>query len=155
MISSRIDMNMPYPTGMPYICSGTVISLPRIHRTGVAVVDDQHLCLAGTINTLFHYMRANQGKQVAAPILSIFKQYMKIHFRTELSFLLFSGYPHMDLFELQYHEMREQLALAEQSFRRTGDAAGLLDFLKHWWHMHMKWQDSLFINCLANRGGFH
>ena len=123
------------------------------NEIGLELVDEQHRGIVSIINTFYYQMgRKMSNKLLYSCISDTMKNYSRIHFLTEESFLELAGYK-----DLEYHrELHRNLTLEIDNIESQGikdnDARPLLDFLKKWWLEHINQEDQLYAPFLRLHG---
>ncbi|MDR2574454.1 MAG: hemerythrin family protein [Desulfovibrio sp.] len=121
----------------------------RANEVGIPLLDEQHRGIVSIINTFFHLMRSGIHNQLLYSCISeAMRNYTRIHFLTEESFLAEAGFEGLE----KHKEIHQQLSLdierMEQKSIRDNDPAPLLDFLKMWWMEHINVEDRQYSECL-------
>ena len=110
--------------------------------TGVALIDEQHKGIVSIINTFYHFMgQGMDNKILYACISDTIKNYSRVHFITEESFLEAAGYPDIEQHKKLHRNLSLKIEQIEHEGIRANDAKPLLEFLKQWWLEHINEKD--------------
>jgi hemerythrin-like metal-binding protein len=128
------------------------IKWQKCNDTGIALIDEQHKGIVSIINSFYFMMgRHVDNAMLYSSISDTMKNYSRIHFVTEESFLEASGFPELE----EHREMHRNLSLdiERMEFRavRSNDARPLLEFLKRWWLEHINEKDMHYAQYLRDR----
>lgn len=121
-----------------------------IHTTDITIIDEQHRCLVGIINTLFYFKHDHRAPEVVTPIVSMLEKYTQIHFRTEEDILQQAEYPHIKEHKKLHDDFRARLRILSLKSRQTLEPDELLSYLKDWWRNHTNGADRAFSSYMRN-----
>lgn len=112
---------------------------------GIPIIDEQHRCIVGTINSLHHFLRTKNATRMLNPVIDSIREYTKIHFYTEERLLADTGYPHLPEHKELHAKLNSQtLSIGNKSILMN-DPQAFLQFLKEWWLSHIRKQDRLYV----------
>ena len=112
--------------------------------TGIPLIDEHHRSIIAVMNSLFFFMRKDEGDKVLLPLVIIIEQYIKIHFMMEENMLRESKFSAVDEHILHHSLIEKKMLVLASKLRHTGRPEELLDFLKIWWKEHIEVHDQIF-----------
>lgn len=115
-----------------------------IHNTDIPIIDEQHRCLVGIINTLFYFKHDHRAPEVITPIVSMLEKYSQIHFRTEEYILQQAEFPHIKEHKKLHDDFRAKVRIMSLKSRQTLEPDELLFYLKDWWIKHINDADRAY-----------
>jgi len=115
------------------------------NETGIALIDEQHKGIVSIINTFYHMMGKRMNNSMLYSCISdTLKNYSRIHFITEESFMQEMQYEHWEYHKELHRNLNMEIERIETQGIKDNDARPLLDFLKKWWLEHINDKDQLY-----------
>jgi hemerythrin-like metal-binding domain len=112
--------------------------------SGIPIIDEQHRSIIATMNSLFYFMRKDDGKRSIIPLVTILEQHINIHFMAEENLLRETQYEGLEEHTRYHADIAKRLRCLSAKLRHTGNAADLLAFLKDWWKDHIEVHDRAY-----------
>ncbi|MCA1980735.1 MAG: bacteriohemerythrin, partial [Calditerrivibrio sp.] len=72
---------------------------------GIKQIDEQHKTLISISNKFHNFLLDGKGASVIADVVKFLDMYVKIHFKTEETFMEQFGYPHTDEHKKEHAEL--------------------------------------------------
>ena len=120
-----------------------------INEIGIPLIDEQHKGIVSIINTFYYMMRKKIDCQLMySCIANTVKEYSKIHFVTEESFMEFAQYEDFENHRKLHEKLTLQIDVIERKCLMENDVTPLLDFLKQWWMNHINVEDKKYVPAL-------
>jgi hemerythrin-like metal-binding protein len=116
---------------------------------GIHLIDEQHKGIVSIINTFYYMMQKKINCQLMySCIAHTMKEYSRIHFFTEESFLDIAKYDDAASHKKLHAKLTSQIDDIERKCLIENDASPLLDFLKQWWINHINIEDKKYVTAL-------
>lgn len=110
---------------------------------GVPIIDEQHRGFVSIINALHFEIKKNRGMEALPHIVTMIREYGKMHFRAEEELMAAAGYPGLAKHrELHAALIVGTLHIGNESLLMN-DPLKFLEFLEDWWVNHIRIQDPL------------
>ena len=123
----------------------------QTNEIGISLIDEQHKGIVSIINTFYYMMRKDINCQLLySCIANTMKEYSKIHFITEESFMSIAKYDDIENHKRLHEKLTTQIDIIERKCLVANDATPLLDFLKEWWLNHINVEDKKYVSTLRN-----
>jgi len=122
-----------------------------INETGIPLIDEQHKGIVSIINTFYYMMqRKIECQLMYSCIAHTMKEYSKIHFITEETFLENAKYEDFYNHKKLHERLTSQIDEIEHTCLIENDVTPLLDFLKQWWLNHINMEDKKYVPALRH-----
>ncbi len=112
--------------------------------TGIPLIDEQHRGIMATMNSLFHFMRKNDGVKGIIPLVTTLEHHINLHFMAEENLLRATQYERVEEHTKYQTEISKKMKILSAQLRHSGNAGDLLDFLKTWWKEHIEVHDRAY-----------
>ena len=123
----------------------------KINEVGIPLLDEQHKGIVSIINTFYYMMQKKIECQLTySCIAHTMKEYSKIHFLTEESFLNIYKYDDLKNHKKLHEKLSIQIDIIERKCLIENDVSPLLDFLKQWWINHINVEDKKYATALRH-----
>lgn len=120
----------------------------------IKVIDEDHMKLAGLINTLYDAMCMGKGNDVLGKVLTDLIDYTVYHFRTEEDFFESYGYSEFRQHKKEHDELTNQAVELKNKHDR-GEVVltiEVMNFLRDWLINHILDSDKKYISFLNSKG---
>ena len=113
------------------------------YKVGVAKLDNQHMKIIDTINTIYDYQQNKAVSRCLDGILKDLLMYTKTHFADEERLLRQVNYPEFQEHKKHHDSMAQQIqAIREEYLHSHENLSGdVIDFFKIWWLNHIQIND--------------
>lgn len=122
----------------------TIVVWNESRSSGIPIIDEQHRSILATMNSLFYFMRKDDGKRSIIPLVTILEQHIHIHFMAEENLLRETRFAGLEEHTRYHADIAKRLQALSAKLRHTGNAADLLVFLKDWWKEHIEVHDRTY-----------
>lgn len=112
--------------------------------TGIPLIDEQHGSILSAMNSLFRFLRKNDGGKSIVPLVTTLEQHIHLHFLTEENLLRETQYDDVEEHARHHAELLKRMKTLSAKLRHSGDAEELLAFLKTWWKEHIEVHDRAY-----------
>ena len=108
------------------------------NQTGVKILDEQHRAFAAMINTLHYGLVVKQDRHYLQPCYNMVMGFAKTHFPLEIDMLKEAGYPLAREHQAQHERfIADSRRIRHEILHEGRDPEEFLEFLKHWWKVHI------------------
>ena len=114
------------------------------YNLGIPIVDEQHRAIVATINSLHFGIQNKQGESILKPVINMIREYTRVHFEIEESFLKSCDYPDLEAHQKMHEELKRTLSKIGDESLGNQNPLEFLEFMKEWWVDHICQKDRLF-----------
>jgi len=107
-------------------------------ETGIPILDEQHRGIIATLNSLHYFIQQGHGLDALQPTISIMKQYIGFHLKTEEMILAEHQFTEIDAHREMQLTVLHQFNQTARQATQYRDSELLLTFIRDWWLQHIK-----------------
>jgi hemerythrin len=104
---------------------------------GEPIIDEQHHGVVATINSLHYFLHQGLALNQLRPTISVLKNYLMFHFKTEEGILMAMEYPNLEQYQTKMNRLIKEFDLLCEQAINNEQAKDIQLFLKNWWVEHM------------------
>lgn len=122
---------------------------------GIKEIDDQHRYFLELINGLYESIIQENTEKVLDETVQKLSAYAKLHFETEERYLAEVGYDKAEEHKREHALLLEQVegfADEHREFAKLDLSWKLLEFMQNWLVDHLENEDSVYAQCLPQKG---
>lgn len=122
------------------------ITWDKSYNTDIRTIDRQHKKIIAIINDAYSSYEETLTRSQFESLLKHLRDYIKVHFTAEETFLAKIAYPGLAAQRREHHHFIDQLCEIEKRFVKTGEynTARLFNFVWDWFSQHILIEDKKF-----------